>query len=131
MRPRRTGDEVLAAIARIAPVIEAEAAPSEAARRATPALVEALHAGRLFRLWIPGSIDGDELDLPSSLRAFEAVSRIDGSAGNPYDNAKAESFIKTLKVEEVYLMEYDTFEEECRRVPPNKSSLAPVNLCLA
>jgi putative transposase len=27
-------------------------------------------------------------------------------AGNPYDNAKAESFFKTLKVEEVYLNEY-------------------------
>lgn len=26
--------------------------------------------------------------------------------GNPYDNAKAESFIKTLKTEEVYLSEY-------------------------
>lgn len=26
--------------------------------------------------------------------------------GNPYDNAKAESFMKTLKVEEVYLREY-------------------------
>lgn len=28
--------------------------------------------------------------------------------GNPYDNAKAESFIKTLKAEEVYLNEYET-----------------------
>lgn len=31
--------------------------------------------------------------------------------GNPYDNAFAESFIKTLKYEEVYLMEYDTFRD--------------------
>lgn len=31
--------------------------------------------------------------------------------GNPYDNAKAESFFKTLKQEEVYLKEYRTFEE--------------------
>lgn len=31
--------------------------------------------------------------------------------GNPYDNAFAESFIKTLKYEEVYLSEYETFEE--------------------
>ena len=29
--------------------------------------------------------------------------------GNPYDNAKAESFMKTLKCEEVYLKEYQTF----------------------
>jgi putative transposase len=31
--------------------------------------------------------------------------------GNPYDNAFAESFIKTLKYEEVYLNEYGTFED--------------------
>ena len=29
-----------------------------------------------------------------------------GRRGNPYDNAKAESFMKTLKVEAVYLMDY-------------------------
>lgn len=31
--------------------------------------------------------------------------------GNPYDNAFAESFIKTLKCEEVYLNEYGTFND--------------------
>ena len=31
--------------------------------------------------------------------------------GNPYDNAKAESFIKTLKYEEVYLNDYETLAE--------------------
>jgi len=31
--------------------------------------------------------------------------------GNPYDNAFAESFIKTLKCEEVYLNEYQTFND--------------------
>ena len=31
--------------------------------------------------------------------------------GNPYDNAKAESFFKTLKREEVYLKDYRTFGE--------------------
>lgn len=31
--------------------------------------------------------------------------------GNVYDNAFAESFMKTLKVEEVYLNEYETFED--------------------
>jgi len=35
--------------------------------------------------------------------------------GNPYDNAKAESFMKTLKMEEVYLYEYeDLFEARAR-----------------
>ncbi len=31
--------------------------------------------------------------------------------GNPYDNAFAESFMKTLKAEEVYLKEYKTYNE--------------------
>jgi putative transposase len=30
---------------------------------------------------------------------------------NPYDNAKAESFLKTLKLEEVYLKEYESFAD--------------------
>ena len=33
------------------------------------------------------------------------------AVGNPYDNAKAESFFKTLKCEEVYLKQYLTFQE--------------------
>ncbi len=31
--------------------------------------------------------------------------------GNPYDNAKAESFMKTLKYEEVLINEYETIDE--------------------
>jgi putative transposase len=31
--------------------------------------------------------------------------------GNPYDNAKAESFMKTLKYEQVYLSEYDNLAD--------------------
>jgi len=37
--------------------------------------------------------------------------------GNPYDNATAESFIKTLKSEEVYLWEYETLEDVQKRLP--------------
>lgn len=37
--------------------------------------------------------------------------------GNPYDNAVAESFIKTLKTEEVYLWEYRTLEDVEKRLP--------------
>jgi putative transposase len=37
--------------------------------------------------------------------------------GSPYDNAKAESFMKTLKVEAVYLMAYETFEDVTADLP--------------
>jgi transposase InsO family protein len=33
------------------------------------------------------------------------------ATGNPYENAQAESFFKTLKREEVYLKDYRTFAE--------------------
>ena len=33
------------------------------------------------------------------------------------DNAKAESFMKTLKVEEVYLMAYETFNDVAASLP--------------
>ncbi len=36
---------------------------------------------------------------------------------NPYDNAKAESFFKTLKVEEIYLADVVSTEELAERVP--------------
>ena len=45
-------------------------------------------------------------------RLEQVGARVSMSAkGNPYDNAKAESFFKTLKREEVYLKDYQTFAE--------------------
>ena len=40
-----------------------------------------------------------------------------GRRGNPYDNAKAESFMKTLEVEAVYLMGYETFQDVTADLP--------------
>jgi len=33
------------------------------------------------------------------------------AVGNPYENAKAESFFRTLNMEEVYMKDYRTFEK--------------------
>lgn len=40
-----------------------------------------------------------------------------GRRGNPYDNAKAESFMKTLKVEGVYPMAFETFADVAESIP--------------
>jgi putative transposase len=40
-----------------------------------------------------------------------------GRRGNPYDNAKAESFMKTLKVEAVYRTEYETYADVVADLP--------------
>ena len=40
-----------------------------------------------------------------------------GRRSNPYDNAKAESFMKTLKVEAVYVTEYKIFADVAADLP--------------
>jgi putative transposase len=53
-------------------------------------------------------------------RALLAAHGFTGSMsrrGNPTDNAKAESFMKTLKAEAVYLTEYDSYEQVAADLP--------------
>ena len=53
-------------------------------------------------------------------RGMLAAHEIVGSMsrrGNPYDNAKAESFMKTLKVEAVYPMAFETFGDVADYLP--------------
>lgn len=68
----------------------------------------------------PGCCD-DRLNLPNMPVRLTAdclpITEWSGRRGNPYDNAKAESFMKTLKVEAVYLMDYDTFEDVTADLP--------------
>jgi putative transposase len=53
-------------------------------------------------------------------REFLANQGLDGSMGrrgNPYDNAKAESFMKTLTIEAVYPMAFETFADVAPDLP--------------
>ena len=56
---------------------------------------------------------GDYVALLQARELRPSMSR----AGNPYDNAAAESFMKTLKYEEVYLGNYETYEDVVERLP--------------
>jgi putative transposase len=77
----------------------------------------ALHQAMVERHPKPGLIHHSDRGVQYASREYveqlQAIgAQISMSAvGNPYDNAKAESFFKTLKQEEVYLKEYDSFTD--------------------
>jgi hypothetical protein len=51
------------------------------------------------------------------LLAAQGSHRLNGAARQSLRNAKAESFMKTMKVEEVYPMAYETFADVPNHVP--------------
>src|SRR5207302_535440 len=89
------------------------------ARLALAALRTAIAARRPPPGCIQHSARGSQY-APADSRAELARHGLKGSMGrraNPYDNAKAESFMKTLKVEDVYLKEYETFDDVASSLP--------------
>jgi len=89
------------------------------ARLAVAALTAAIHARRPPMGCVHHSDRGSQY-ASEPYRRLLAEHALVGSMGrraNPYDNAKAESFMKTLKVEAVYLMAYDTFEDVTADLP--------------
>ena len=89
------------------------------ARIAVAALKAAIRARQPPRGCIHHSDRGSQYasDVYRALLAEHGLLGSMGRRGNPYDNAKAESFMKTLKVEAVYLMEYETFEDVTADLP--------------
>ena len=85
--------------------------------------VAALERAIALRRPLPGCVfhtDRGAQYASDAHRALLAAHGFTGSMsrpGNPYDNAKAESFMKTLKTEAVYLTEYDTYEEVAADLP--------------
>lgn len=83
----------------------------------------ALSAAVERRMPPPGCVHRSDRGLPVCRRGLPAASRqpwsggLDGPQGNPYDNAKAESFMKTLKVEAIYPMVLETLEEVAAHLP--------------
>jgi alkylation response protein AidB-like acyl-CoA dehydrogenase len=63
----------------LAPLIAAEAARTEQTREISPAVLAALHEARLFRLLLPRSCDGLEVDPATFMQAMEELAKADGS----------------------------------------------------
>ena len=74
-------ERLLADIRELATGISSRAAEIEAGRRIPPDLGEALRSIGIFRMFVPQSHGGLELDMPAALEIFAALSRIDGSVG--------------------------------------------------
>jgi alkylation response protein AidB-like acyl-CoA dehydrogenase len=74
-----TGGDPLIRVRPLAGLIAASAAEGERARRLPERLVEALHDAGLYRLLLPRSLDGAELDPATFVRVLEEVSRADAS----------------------------------------------------
>lgn len=78
---RDSHKDMLEGIRKLAPEIKARAAEIEAARRVPPDLVERLRSIGLFRMFVPRSHGGLELDFPAGLEVIKALARLDGSIG--------------------------------------------------
>jgi putative transposase len=82
----------------------------------------ALHMALATRPVRPGLVHHSDRGVQYASHAYTEVLKAHGfrismsRTGNPYDNAQAESFIKTLKYEEVYLFEYQTLVEARERI---------------
>lgn len=71
----------LAAARGLAPLVDTLRDRFDIDRTLPPALVDAIHAAGLFRMWVPRALGGAELDPLSFLTVIEELSRIDGSVG--------------------------------------------------
>jgi len=65
----------------LAPDIVSRAAQIEALRQLPSDLIEALREIGIFRMLVPRSHGGLELDLPSALEIIRALAKIEGSVG--------------------------------------------------
>lgn len=85
--------------------------------------VEALQRAIALRRPLPGCVFHTDRGSQYASEKHRDLLEIHGFVGsmsrrgNPYDNPQAESFMKTLKVEDAYLMEYETFEDVAAGVP--------------
>ncbi|HET9466553.1 MAG TPA: acyl-CoA dehydrogenase family protein, partial [Gemmatimonadales bacterium] len=74
-------EELLAAVRRLGPLIREHAAAAERERRLSRDVMQALAEAGLFRLLLPRSLGGLEVDPVTCSRIVEEVARYDSAAG--------------------------------------------------
>jgi len=71
--------DFIARARQLRPLLEAHAAKTEEARQLVPEVLDALHEARLFRMLIPRSCDGLELDPATYVQVIEEIAKADAS----------------------------------------------------
>src|SRR5258706_9037154 len=75
----QTAQRLLGDIRELAPQVVSRAVKMEGGRRIPPVLLKALRSMGVFRMFVPQTHGGLELDLPIALEIIEALGRLDGS----------------------------------------------------
>jgi len=89
----------------------------------TSLTLRALECALVLRSPLPGGIHHSDQGVQYACHAYTDLLKQQGfrismsRKATPWDNAQAESFMATLKKEEVYLSNYQTFEEAQARLP--------------
>jgi alkylation response protein AidB-like acyl-CoA dehydrogenase len=102
-----TSTRPLAELRRLVAHITARAPEIEAERGIPPDLIEALKSAGAFRLFVPHSAGGLELDLPAAVEAIATLARSDGSVGWNVMNASGCSLFAAMLPRETYERVYD------------------------
>jgi alkylation response protein AidB-like acyl-CoA dehydrogenase len=100
-------ERLLADIWKLAPDVTARAAEIEAGRQFPSDLVESLRSIGAFRMFVPQSHGGLELDLPVALKIITTLSKIDGSVGWNVATCNGGHLLASLLPRETYEQLYD------------------------
>ncbi len=74
-------DEWLGRVRELTPLVEHYRDEGERLRRLPQALFEPMRDAGLFSLWVPANLGGAEVDVETSMRVVEELSRLDGAVG--------------------------------------------------
>jgi len=116
----------LAGVRALAPVIEAAADVIERTRRIPEPLLTQLHEARLFRMLLPRSVGGDEIDPSTYVRAVEAAASYDGSIGWCLSIANSIALIAPYLDLDIARKIFGPPRATCAWGPPNESTARAV-----